>query len=106
LKERKYELALMRSLGASPIKLFALVLQESVLLCALGYLFGIILGRLAIMILSSVGEDQFHFGLTQGGVAVIELWLLPITLGVGLVTAIIPAIRAYQADISSVLRNE
>jgi putative ABC transport system permease protein len=106
LKERKYELALMRSLGASPIKLFALVLQESILLCALGYLFGIILGRLAIMILSSVGEDQFHFGLTQNGVDVIELWLLPITFGVGLVAAIIPAIRAYQADISSVLRNE
>lgn len=106
LKERKYELALMRSLGASPVKLFALVLQESLLLCFTGYLFGIILGRLAIMILSSFGEEQFHFGVTQSGIASVELWLLPFTLCVGLIAAIIPAIRAYQVDISNVLRNE
>lgn len=106
LKERKYELALMRSLGASPAKLFGLVLQEGLLLCFTGYAFGIILGRVAIMILSSFGEEQFHFGVSQSGIAPVELWLLPFTLGVGVVAAIIPAFRAYKADISSVLRNE
>ena len=106
LKERKYELALMRSLGASPTKLFGLVLQESLLLCFAGYLFGIILGRVAIMVLSSFGEEQFHFGVTQVGIATIEIWLLPFTLVVGIVAALIPAFRAYRVDISSVLRNE
>ena len=106
LKERKYELALMRSLGASPTKLFGLVVQESLLLCLAGYTFGIILGRLAIMTLSSFGEAQFHFGVAQSGVSAIEIWLLPFTLSVGLIAAIIPAIRAYRSDISSVLRNE
>ena len=106
LKERKYELALMRSLGASPAKLFGLVLQESLLLCLSGYLFGIILGRAAIMVLSSFGEEQFHFGLTHAGVTTIELWLLPFTLVVGIISALIPAFRAYQTDISSTLRNE
>lgn len=106
LKERKYELALMRSLGASPSKLFGLVVQESLLLCLVGYAFGIILGRVGIMMLSSFGEEQFHFSVTQSGVSTIELWLLPFTLGVGLIAAIIPAIRAYRSDISSILRNE
>ncbi|MFT5019325.1 MAG: putative ABC transport system permease protein [Polaribacter sp.] len=106
LKERKYELALMRSLGASPTKLFSLVLQESLLLCFAGYLFGIILGRVAIMVLSSFGEEQFHFGVTQVGIATIEIWLFPFTLVVGIVAALIPAFRAYRVDISSVLRNE
>lgn len=106
LKERKYELALMRSLGASPSKLFGLVIQESLLLCLVGYAFGIILGRVGIMMLSSFGEEQFHFSVTQSGVSTIELWLLPFTLGVGLIAAIIPAIRAYRSDISSILRNE
>lgn len=106
LKERKYELALMRSLGASPAKLFSLVLQESLLLCLAGYAFGIILGRISVMVLSSFGEEQFHFGVSQSGIANVEIWLLPFTLGVGIVAAIIPAIRAYRADISSVLRNE
>ena len=106
LKERKYELALMRSLGASPAKLFGLVIQESLLLCLAGYVFGIILGRIAIMTLSSFGEEQFHFSVSQSGVSAVEIWLLPFTLGVGFVVAIIPAIRAYRSDISTVLRNE
>ena len=106
LKERKYELALMRSLGASPAKLFGLVIQESLLLCLAGYVFGIILGRIAIMTLSSFGEEQFHFSVWQSGISAIEIWLLPFTLGVGLVAALIPAIHAYRSDISTVLRNE
>ncbi|MCB0755321.1 MAG: ABC transporter permease [Flavobacteriales bacterium] len=106
LKERKYELALMRSLGASPVKLFSLVIQESLLLCLAGYAFGIILGRIAIMTLSSFGEEQFHFSVSQSGVSPVEIWLLPFTLGVGLIAAIIPAIRAYRSDISTILRNE
>jgi ABC-type antimicrobial peptide transport system permease subunit len=42
----------------------------------------------------------------QSGVSTVELWLLPFTLGVGLIAAIIPAIRAYRSDISTILRNE
>ena len=106
LKERKHELALMRSLGASPPKLFGLVVQEGLLLCLVGYILGIILGRIATMVLSSYGEQQFHFGITHTGVSDIELWLLPFTLLVGLIAAIIPATRAYLSDISSVLRND
>lgn len=106
LKERKNELALMRSLGASPMKLFGLVVQESLLLCFAGYAFGIILGRLAIMVVSSLGEEQFHFSVSQFGISEIEVLLLPFTLGVGIIAALIPATRAYKSDISTVLRNE
>ena len=106
LKERKYELALMRSLGASPFKLFGLIVQESLLLCLAGYALGIILGRVGIMLLSYFGEDQFQFSVSQTGVAAVELWLLPLTLSIGLIAALIPAIRAYRSDISSILRNE
>jgi len=106
LKEKKYELALMRSLGASPFKLFGLIVQESLLLCLAGYTLGIILGRVGIMLLSYFGEDQFQFSVSQTGVAQVEIWLLPLTLCIGLIAAVIPAIRAYRSDISSVLRNE
>ncbi|MFT7153109.1 MAG: putative ABC transport system permease protein [Alteromonas macleodii] len=106
LKERKYELALMRSLGASPFKLFGLIVQESLLLCLAGYALGIILGRVGIMLLSYLGEDQFQFSVSQSGVSPIEIWLMPLTLWIGLIAALIPAIRAYRSDISSILRNE
>lgn len=106
LKERKQELALMRVLGASPIKLFGLVVLESLLLCLVGYALGIILGRVAMMALSSFGEQQFKFGIEQSGLASIELWLLPLTLCIGFVAAALPAIRAYKSNISAVLRDD
>jgi putative ABC transport system permease protein len=106
LKERKQELALMRVLGASPLKLFGLVVTESILLCSTGYIIGIILGRLAMMMLSNYGEQQFKFGIGQVGFASIELWLLPFTLLIGFIAAAIPAFRAYQSSISGVLRND
>ncbi len=106
LKERKYELALMRSLGASPSKLFTLILQESLLLCLAGYVTGIVLGRIGMIVISSFGEDQFHFGLSLQVFTSVEVWLLPLTLAVGIVAALIPALQAYRTDISSVLRNE
>ena len=105
LKERKQELALMRVLGASPFKLFGLVVLESLLLCIAGYLIGIILGRVSMMALSNFGEQQFKFGIEQVGIAQVEIWLLPFTLCVGIIAAIIPAFRAYRSNISSVLRD-
>jgi putative ABC transport system permease protein len=106
LKDRKYELALMRSLGASPAKLFGLVIQEGLLLCLSGYIFGIILARVGLNILSVFGDEQFHFSMTQSGFSPVELWLLPLTIGIGILAAIIPAISAYRSDISSILKHE
>lgn len=105
LKERKQELALMRVLGASPSKLFGLVILESLLLCLVGYVIGIILGRVSLMVLSGLGEQEFKFGIELGGVATVEIWLLPFTLSIGLVAAIIPAIRAYGSNISNTLKD-
>lgn len=106
LKERKQELALMRVLGASPSKLVGLVITESLLLCFAGYIIGIILGRLAMMMLSNYGEQQFKFGIGQVSFATVEFWLLPFTLMVGIIAAAFPAIRAYRSNISGILRND
>lgn len=106
LKDRKYELALMRSLGASPAKLFGLVIQEGLLLCLSGYIFGIILARVGLNTLSAFGDEQFHFSMSRSGFSPVELWLLPLTIGIGILAAIIPAISAYRSDISSILKHE
>jgi len=106
LKDRKVELALMRSLGASPLLLFRLILQESLLLCMLGYLFGLIFGRIGMWSVSNLGNDQFHVNLNQMTVSPIEIWLFPITILVGVLASLIPAIGAYRTEISSVLKSD
>jgi putative ABC transport system permease protein len=106
LKDRKYELALMRSLGASPAKLFGMVILESLLLCAIGHLAGTVLGRAGLVLMAKLSEEQMQLGFAGGWLPAEELWLLPVTLLIGMVAALLPAFQAYRTDISEVLRNE
>lgn len=106
LKERKYEFALLRLQGASSLQMFVLVLFESLFLCFLGFCFGTIIGRIALKILSNASEDDFKIGFNSFDI----IWekegvLLIVTLLLGVVSALIPAIKAYTINISKTLAN-
>jgi putative ABC transport system permease protein len=106
LKERKDEFALLRVNGAKRMQLLKLVMIESLLLCVVGFVFGTILGRVALVLISNESEEDFKLGFNpyefiweKEGV----LFLLTITVGV--VAALIPAIKAYNLNISKTLAN-
>lgn len=106
LKERKYEFALMRVSGASRLQLLGLVLFESLLLCVTGFVLGTIVGRVGLLLISSTTEqeykmtfDPFAFALEKEGV------LFLVTIFVGVIAALIPAIKAYRLNISKTLAN-
>lgn len=106
LKERKYEFALMRVSGASRLQLLGLVLFESLLLCVTGFFLGTIVGRVGLWLISSTTEqeykmtfDPFAFALEKEGV------LFIVTIFVGIIAALIPAIKAYRLNISKTLAN-
>jgi len=106
LKERKYEFALMRLSGASRLQLLGLVLFESLLLCITGFVLGTIVGRVGLWLISSTTEqaykmtfDPFAFALEKEGV------LFIVTIFVGIIAALIPAIKAYRLNISKTLAN-
>lgn len=106
LKERKAEFALMRVNGAKRHQLLLVVLYESILLCVVGYLFGTILGRVGIVLLSKASESDFKLGFNPMEI----IWekeglLFGLTLLVGLIAALIPAIKAYTLNISKTLAN-
>ncbi len=103
LKERRYDLAIMRSMGASKTKLFVNILLEGVALTTLGSLFGLLLGHSVLVILSaSVGETQ-KAGITGFVFYSAEWIILAGSLLLGIVCALIPALQAYRTDISKVL---
>jgi len=102
LKERKYDLAIMRTMGASKGKLFYIVLLEGIILTVIGSIFGIALAHLALELISSYqGASQAQISgtvfLTE------ELYLLLVGFGIGILASLIPAIQAYQSDISKIL---
>ncbi len=106
LKERTYELALMRISGASRFQLLQLVLIESLCLCISGLITGIVFSRIALYIISQAAEEQFK--LSFNPLEVIwnkEFPLIVVTLMLGIISAIIPAIKAYRINISKVLAN-
>lgn len=103
LKERRYDLAIMRSMGASKAKLFISILAEGVTLTALGSMAGLVLGHGILVILGSVLEETRKAGIT-GFVFYTEEWIiLAGSLFLGVLCALIPAIQAYRTDISKVL---
>lgn len=106
LKERKYEFALLRVNGASRLQLLMLVLIESLLLCVTGFLFGTIVGRVALAFISGSSEDEFKMSFNPWEfVWEKEGYLFLLTIFVGILAALIPAVKAYGLNISKTLAN-
>lgn len=106
LKERKSEFALLRVNGAGRLQLLILVLIESLLLCFVGFIFGTILGRIALVLISKSSEADFKLSFNPYEfIWNKEGWLLALTLLVGIVAALIPAVKAYTLNISKTLAN-
>ncbi len=103
LQERKYELALIRVMGAGRFTLFMLIVMEGLILAAFGYLVGIILSHVSMEILAYYLKADFRYAFT-GWMWLREEWsLLLLSLGIGIVAALIPAMGAYRTDIHHTL---
>ena len=103
LKERKYDLAILRTLGASRAQLVALVFLEGISLTILGAIFGIAFGHgfLALIV-------EFT---SQEVVSLVDPWIFlaeeglifGYALAVGIIASLIPAWSAYQTSIAKQL---
>lgn len=102
LKERSYDLAIMRTLGASRTKLFVIVIAEGIMLTLAGTLIGIVLGHI---VLEFIGSNQESGQAQLSGFVLLydELYLFVAGLAIGIFAAIIPAIQAYRSNISKIL---
>ena len=103
LRDRKYELALMRVMGASPTKLFFLIILEGLLLAIIGYIIGIALSHIGMSIFGGQMQDKYHYSFTASQFLKEEFYLLGGALFIGFLAAVIPAIQAFKTDISQTL---
>lgn len=106
LKERKYEFALMRISGAGRFHLLKLIVFESLFLCVIGFVFGIISGRIALYVISGIASDEYKMTFSPLEVLWEEEGLLfLLTIFTGFIAALVPAIKAYSLNISKTLAN-
>ncbi len=103
LKERRYELAIMRSMGASRGQIFALIICEGLWLSSIGILVGALLSHAAMSVVGVFLEEAYHYDFKGAIFLIEELWLWLVILFVGFFSALLPAMQAYKTDISETL---
>lgn len=103
MKERRYDLAIMRSMGASRTKLFVSVVMEGTILTALGTASGLILGHAALLVFTIVVEQSAASGIDAGVWYVEETGLFVGSIFLGVICSVLPAVEAYRTDIHKVL---
>jgi putative ABC transport system permease protein len=106
LKERKYEMALMLSMGGKRLKLFLMLMLEGLFLSISGFVFGIILSRIGLLLASNLLDQNFNIGLQQSILQKEEIYLLIAALLVGIFAALIPSLGIYRINISKTLAND
>jgi putative ABC transport system permease protein len=103
LRERRYDLAIMRTLGSSRRKLMGLMLAEGVMLSLIGTVLGMALGHVLAEVMGWVLRARQQVEITGWYWVNEELWLLALAVGVGVVAALVPALVAYRTDIARTL---
>jgi putative ABC transport system permease protein len=103
LKERRYDMAILRSMGASRGKLLISILLEGGLLTFLGCSIGLLMGHGTVQVITTILPEIRKAGIS-GLVFYQEEWIILVgSLLLGLTCALLPAIQAYKTDISKVL---
>jgi putative ABC transport system permease protein len=103
LKERRFDLAVMRTLGATRKKLVVTILAEGISLTLVGTLAGIVLGHAVVGITAVTIEEIQNAGITSIVFYQQEWIILAGSLLLGVLCALLPAWQAYRTDISKVL---
>jgi putative ABC transport system permease protein len=106
LKERRYEMALMLSMGATRTQLFLMLLLEGLVLALIGFLAGLLLSRLSLWAISGYVQGNYHYDLSNFGILPEEWYILAAAIGIGLVAAALPALGVYRMNISRTLAEE
>lgn len=105
LKDNLYELALLRSFGASPLVLFRIVLQQGIILSLIGFSAGMALNVLGATLLNTYTESNFRLNVLIDVYSFETVALLVITLFIGILSSLVPALTAFELNVSKVLSN-
>ena len=105
LKSRTYEMALLRTYGASRRQLFGMIFQEGALVSLTGYISGLLLARGGLFMISFLLKSDYSYDFSDSMLLKEEGYLLLITLGIGLFAALIPALQVLKINLSKTLAN-
>jgi putative ABC transport system permease protein len=103
LNERRYDVAVMRTLGATRGNVMSLLLFEGVALALAGTIVGLPLGHALTSLVGFAMTRMQQFSVTGAFWDPAELWIVALALAIGALAAIVPAWRAREIDIAGTL---
>lgn len=99
LRQRKYELSLLRVLGGKSSLLLSLILLEGLIMAFIGFVIGMLVSHISLSALTTSLSEKYNYAFESWLLHGQESKLLIATLILGLLAALIPAIMAYRTDI-------
>jgi len=100
LDTRRREFAILRSVGATPPRIFGLIITEAAVLTGAGLIFGIVVLTLATFVANPILLTRFGVTLGLGDFGLRELTVIGMIFCAGLVAAMIPAVRVYRMTLA------
>lgn len=105
MSDRKREIAVMRALGARRETVFSLILLESILLCLLGGLSGLILGHGLVFVAAPIIEARSGLLINPLAFSPAELIVIPVLIAMASLVGFLPAMTAYRTDVAEALQG-
>ncbi len=100
LEARRREFAILRSVGATPMKVFNLILAEAAVLTIAGLVAGIIMLAVATLVADPILSDRFGIRMGLDLISSREAIFMITILCAGLLAALMPALRVYSMTLS------
>jgi len=105
LKNRKFDLAIMRTMGASKTKLFTLIIVEGFVITLIGGVIGLLFGHLVLAYITTQTSESADF-INAFQFYPFELIILAGAILIGIFAALLPALKAYNTTISKTLSSK
>lgn len=105
LKARKYDMAIMRTLGATKNKLFTIIIVEGFIITLIGGVLGLLIGHFILYYISNQTSQSADF-IEVFKFNIADIYVLIGAIILGIIAAIIPALKAYNTTISNTLSSK
>jgi putative ABC transport system permease protein len=100
LDTRRREFAILRSVGATPSRIFALIVTEAAVLTAAGLILGLVLLTVATFVTDPILSARFGLRMGWNVFGARELTTLFVIFCAGLLASLIPAVRVYRMTLA------
>jgi putative ABC transport system permease protein len=105
VRERRADLAMLRMLGATPVKVAALLLCEALWLAVLASILGLALGHGLTALVGYLLEAQRSLPVSGRIWVAAEAWIPVAAVAVATLAALIPAVSAARVDVAQLLNS-